>query len=122
MQATKFVRAAIAGAALALVPAGPAWTATAIPVTVNAKQEASLPGKFIWFDGVTDDAAASEAFYGAVFGWTFQGVGTGEHRYTLIRNRNREGCFAAFRHNKWFGAAIFAGIVAELNLRPWLGQ
>ena len=30
--------------------------------------------------------------------------------------------FAAFRHNKWFGAAIFAGIVAELNLRPWLAQ
>ena len=87
MQATKFVRSAIAGAALVL--AGPAWTATAIPVTVNAKQEASLPGKFIWFDGVTDDPAASEAFYGAVFGWTFQGVGTGEHRYTLIRNRDR---------------------------------
>jgi hypothetical protein len=91
MQATKFVRSAIAGAALTLVLAGPAWTANAIPVTVtvNAKQEASLPGKFIWFDGVTDDAAASEAFYGAVFGWTFQGVGTGEHRYTLIRNRDR---------------------------------
>ena len=43
------------------------------------------------------------------------------YHYTLIRDRNRDGCFAAFRHNKWFGAAIFAGIVAELNLRPWLG-
>ncbi|MDP2821910.1 MAG: 4-hydroxybenzoate octaprenyltransferase [Sulfuritalea sp.] len=44
------------------------------------------------------------------------------YHYTLIRERSREGCFAAFRHNKWFGAAIFAGIVAELNLRPWLLQ
>jgi 4-hydroxybenzoate polyprenyltransferase len=44
------------------------------------------------------------------------------YHYTLIHSRSREGCFAAFRHNKWFGAAIFAGIVAELNLRPWLGQ
>lgn len=42
------------------------------------------------------------------------------YHYTLIRKRNREGCFAAFRHNNWFGAAIFAGIVAELNLQPWL--
>ncbi len=42
------------------------------------------------------------------------------YHYTLIRERERDGCFAAFRHNNWFGAAIFAGIVAELNLRPWL--
>lgn len=40
------------------------------------------------------------------------------YHYTLIRDRERDRCFAAFRHNKWFGAAIFAGIVAELNLRP----
>ena len=44
------------------------------------------------------------------------------YHYTLIRDRSRDGCFAAFRHNKWFGAAIFAGIVAELNLRPLLLQ
>ena len=43
------------------------------------------------------------------------------YHYTLIRDRRREGCFAAFRHNNWFGAAIFAGIVAELNLQPMLG-
>ena len=42
------------------------------------------------------------------------------YHYTLIRTRSREGCFKAFRHNNWFGAAVFAGIVAELNLRPWL--
>jgi 4-hydroxybenzoate polyprenyltransferase len=31
--------------------------------------------------------------------------------YRLIRDRSREGCFRAFRHNNWVGAAIFAGIV-----------
>jgi 4-hydroxybenzoate polyprenyltransferase len=30
--------------------------------------------------------------------------------YTLIRDRSREGCFKAFRHNNWVGAAIFAGV------------
>ena len=44
------------------------------------------------------------------------------YHYTLIRDRSREGCFAAFRHNNWFGAVIFAGIVAELNLWPWLAR
>ena len=35
------------------------------------------------------------------------------HHYTLIRSRSREGCFAAFLHNNWFGAAVFAGLVVD---------
>ena len=35
------------------------------------------------------------------------------HHFTLIRDRSREGCFKAFNHNNWFGAAVFAGIVAD---------
>jgi 4-hydroxybenzoate polyprenyltransferase len=35
------------------------------------------------------------------------------YHYFLIRSRSREGCFRAFRHNNWVGAAIFAGIVAS---------
>ena len=30
-----------------------------------------------------------------------------------IRNRNRDACFKAFRHNNWFGAAVFAGVVVQ---------
>jgi 4-hydroxybenzoate polyprenyltransferase len=33
------------------------------------------------------------------------------YHYFLIRDRSREGCFRAFRHNNWVGAAIFAGIL-----------
>jgi 4-hydroxybenzoate polyprenyltransferase len=33
------------------------------------------------------------------------------HHWRLIRSRSREGCFKAFLHNNWVGAAIFAGIV-----------
>lgn len=32
------------------------------------------------------------------------------YHYFLIRNRDRAGCFQAFRHNNWVGGAIFAGI------------
>jgi len=36
------------------------------------------------------------------------------YHWTLIRDRSREGCFKAFRHNNWVGAAIFAGIMGAL--------
>jgi len=42
------------------------------------------------------------------------------YHYTLIRERERMRCFKAFLHNNWFGAAVFAGIVGELTLRPLL--
>jgi 4-hydroxybenzoate polyprenyltransferase len=38
------------------------------------------------------------------------------HHYTLIKDRQREQCFAAFLHNNWFGAAVFAGVVADYLL------
>lgn len=47
------------------------------------------PGDFVWHDLVTDDPAASRAFYGAAFGWTFapgDGVDPG---YTLITHEDR---------------------------------
>ena len=37
--------------------------------------------------------------------------------YTLIRQRQREGCFKAFRLNHWLGAAVFAGVALDLALR-----
>ena len=44
------------------------------------------------------------------------------YHYTLIRGREREACFKAFRHNIWIGAAIFAGLVLEFNVLPGLAQ
>lgn len=39
------------------------------------------------------------------------------YHYTLIRRRERDDCFKAFRHNNWFGAAVFAGIFLDYLLR-----
>jgi predicted enzyme related to lactoylglutathione lyase len=41
------------------------------------------PGKFVWGDLVSQDVAASKAFYGALFGWTFSDEG----RYSTVFNR-----------------------------------
>jgi len=58
----------------------------------------------------------------ATLGWPYYaGLGVAAalmvYHYRLIRDRSREGCFAAFRHNNWVGAAVFAGIVAHYALR-----
>ena len=41
------------------------------------------------------------------------------YHYTLIRDRNRAGCFKAFLHNNWVGGAISLGLIAEFHLRSW---
>jgi 4-hydroxybenzoate polyprenyltransferase len=39
------------------------------------------------------------------------------YHYVLIRERTREGCFQAFRHNNWVGFAVFAGTALDYALR-----
>jgi 4-hydroxybenzoate polyprenyltransferase len=54
-------------------------------------------------------------------GWFVAGVvvaaGMALYHYTLIRNRDRMRCFAAFRHNNWLGAALFVGVALDYALR-----
>lgn len=44
-------------------------------------------------------------------------AGIALYHYTLIKSRNREKCFKAFLHNNWFGATVFAGVVADFLIR-----
>jgi 4-hydroxybenzoate polyprenyltransferase len=54
-------------------------------------------------------------------GWFVAGVlvaaGMAVYHYTLIRDRDRMRCFAAFRHNNWLGAALFIGVALDYALR-----
>ena len=43
-------------------------------------------------------------------------AGIALYHYTLIRHRERMACFAAFRHNNWIGAALFAGVALDYAL------
>ncbi|HJV03559.1 MAG TPA: 4-hydroxybenzoate octaprenyltransferase [Burkholderiaceae bacterium] len=44
-------------------------------------------------------------------------AGIAAYHYTLIRGRERDACFYAFRHNNWLGAAVFAGVALDYALR-----
>ncbi|NMM37577.1 MAG: 4-hydroxybenzoate octaprenyltransferase [Glaciimonas sp.] len=54
-------------------------------------------------------------------GWFIAGLsgaaGCAVYHYTLIRKRDRVGCFAAFRHNNWLGAMLFAGVALDYAAR-----
>ena len=43
--------------------------------------------------------------------------GIAPYHYRLIKHRQREACFKAFLNNNWFGAVVFAGIVADYLFR-----
>jgi 4-hydroxybenzoate polyprenyltransferase len=53
--------------------------------------------------------------------WFWGGLGVAAllvaWEFAIARYRDREACFRAFRHNHWVGAAVFAGIAADLALR-----
>jgi uncharacterized protein len=68
--------------ALALVSrraafAGPAPSAPLVRV--------QIPGKFVWFDLLTNDAKAAETYYAGLFGWTFEVLKDHQPPYRIIR-------------------------------------
>ena len=54
--------------------------------------------------------------------WYWAGLGAAlllvTYEFTIAHTRDRDACFRAFLHNNWVGMVIFAGIAADLALRP----
>ena len=49
------------------------------------------------------------------FGGLLMAAGLAATHYQMIRNRDPQSCFRAFRHNNWIGAMVFAGLVASFG-------
>jgi len=64
---------AVLASACAAAPAQP--PRFELPPLTTAASQPVRPGAFVWVDLVTDDLARAKAFYGELFGWTFQGDG-----------------------------------------------
>ena len=86
----RFRRACARVALVALLLASvAALTTTSIAQGSRPPDPKSSASGFVWHDLVTDDPAACRAFYGALFGWTFEegeGVDPG---YTIIRHEGQ---------------------------------
>lgn len=63
--------------------------ASAGPASRPAQVRPSLPGKFVWFDLLTNDAAAAEKYYGGLFGWTFEVLKDHQPPYKVIREKGQ---------------------------------
>ncbi len=53
-----------------------------LPAITDSPTNIYYPGKFVWADLLTADAAGAGTFYGGLFGWSFEQSG----RYTMIIN------------------------------------
>lgn len=65
-----------------------------LPSITESPTGQRLPGKIIWRDLLTNDPAASQRFYGELFGWEFESIGTASNLrsnsdYTLIRHNGK---------------------------------
>ena len=76
-----------AGAALVIAAASfaPVRALSAGPAAKAGDIRPSLPGKFVWFDLLSKDRAASEAFYKGLFGWTFESRPGREMPFDVIK-------------------------------------
>jgi predicted enzyme related to lactoylglutathione lyase len=78
------------------------------PITAPPSGE-EHPGKFVWHDLMTTDIEAVKKFYGELFGWNFEDVGTVDVPYEIIRNNGKiiGGIFALDKsrskaeHSQW---------------------
>ena len=60
-------------------------TPVSLPPVTTAGSGERYPGKFVWFDLLTEAPDAARSFYGDVFGWTFEPF-EGDADYQLLRN------------------------------------
>lgn len=78
----------------ALALAACATTNVNLPSITDSPTGERLPGKIVWHDLLTNDPVASKRFYGELFGWQFESVGSfagmgSDSAYTLIRHNDR---------------------------------
>jgi len=56
-----------------------------LPPVASPATGVHLPGKFVWYDLLTDDVILAKDFYGALFDWSFKTQGT----YTVVLNNGQ---------------------------------
>src|SRR5688572_8846515 len=85
------LRRARAWVALILLIVGSVVALSTDSIAVGQRSPDAKPpaGEFVWHDLVTDNPSVARAFYGALFGWTFEDGEGVDPGYTIIRHEGR---------------------------------
>ncbi len=89
-----------------------------LPALNASPTDLYIPGKFVWFDLVTDDSDAAKRFYGAVFGWRFRPVEGAPESYLAIENGGTAigGVFVPGRRGGSTAAARWIALMSVENI------
>ena len=74
---------------LLVILSGAAGVTARALATAQQPPAAMSPGEFVWHDLVTENPAAARAFYGPLFGWTFEAGEGVDPGYTIIKHDGR---------------------------------
>jgi predicted enzyme related to lactoylglutathione lyase len=58
----------------------------ALPTVSQQPTQEHHVGQIVWYDLVTDDVAAAQAFYGPLLGWDFEAIGVDAQPYVVVRH------------------------------------
>ena len=80
---------------------------------------------FVLWSGQAVSIVGTQAVQFALIWWLAERTGSAGalaatlvgYHFRLLRGRTREGCFKAFRHSGWVGAAVLGGIIASYSPR-----
>lgn len=120
--ATRLAAAAVLLAALIVAGCGAPLRA---PPLSSPPTDAWQPGKVVWHDLLSTDVAAAKAFYGGLFGWTFEPFATGGGApYLIVRRHGRpiagivdaSGFARRVNVSRWIGALSVADVDAAVTL------
>jgi predicted enzyme related to lactoylglutathione lyase len=94
---------------------------TTLPPIAQDASAPPIPGKFVWHNLITSDAAAARQFYGALFDWEFELKDEGRYSVISYQGRNVGGILDATetgavpKRARWLSAVSVTDLDASLR-------
>lgn len=119
----KFLREYIFVASLLLLISGCSPDLPIVPPINSVPSSQSHPGKFVWWDLMSDDIPSVKKFYSELFGWTYLDIGESDNDYTVVLYDGKPiaGIFrlreveAKSRYSQWISYISVADINQAIN-------
>ncbi len=119
----KFLREYIFVASFLLFISGCSPDLPVVPPINSVPSGESHPGKFVWWDLMSDDISSVQKFYSELFGWTYLDIGESDNDYTVVLHDGKPiaGIFklrdveAKSRYSQWISYISVVDINQAIN-------